>query len=232
MNPTALWSSLAAIVAAYLIGSLSFAVLVSRAFGLADPRSYGSKNPGATNVLRSGHRAAAILTLALDALKGFVPVWLALWFAPRYGFGDTTIAFVGLAAFLGHLWPLFFRFEGGKGVATAAGVLLAFNPWLGVATLATWVIVAVFFRYSSLASIVSAAFAPFYQLLIWEPSAIALAIAVMSLLLVWRHSGNIRKLLAGTESKLGRKAAAAPLPAHGHHGHGKHDTGRKKGHSA
>jgi glycerol-3-phosphate acyltransferase PlsY len=158
-----------------------------------------------------------------------LPVWLALWLSPRFGFGDTTIAGVGLAAFLGHLWPVFFRFEGGKGVATAAGVLLAFNPWLGLATLATWVIIALFFRYSSLASIVAAVFAPFYQLLIWEPSAISLAIAVMSLLLVWRHSGNIRKLLAGTESKLGQKAAAAPPVAHGHH---KHDHGKRKGHSA
>src|SRR5512139_283307 len=170
MNPTS-WSSPVAVVVAYLIGSLSFAVIVSRAFGLADPRSYGSKNPGATNVLRSGHRAAAILTLLLDALKGYVPVWLALWLSPRFGWGESTIAFVGLAAFLGHLFPVFFRFEGGKGVATAAGVLLAFNPWLGLATLATWVIIAAFFRYSSLASIVSAVFAPFYQLLIWESGA-------------------------------------------------------------
>ncbi|HET7524422.1 MAG TPA: glycerol-3-phosphate 1-O-acyltransferase PlsY [Burkholderiaceae bacterium] len=226
MNAMTLLSSLVAIVLAYLIGSLSFAVIVSRAFGLADPRSYGSRNPGATNVLRSGHRAAAILTLALDALKGYVPVFVALLLSPRFGWGETTIAFVGLAAFLGHLWPVFFRFEGGKGVATAAGVLLAFNPWLGLATVGTWVIVALFFRYSSLASIVAAAFAPFYQLLIWEPSAIALAIAVMSLLLIWRHSGNIRKLLAGTESKLGHKAAApaAHAPRHG----GAH--ARKKGH--
>ena len=232
MNPTL--SSLVAIVAAYLVGSLSFAVIVSRVFGLADPRSYGSKNPGATNVLRTGHRGAAIITLAFDALKGYVPVMLALYFAARFGFGETTVAFVGLAAFLGHLWPVFFRFEGGKGVATAAGVLLAFNPWLGAATLLTWVIIAVFFRYSSLASIVSAAFAPFYQLLIWEASPIALAIAVMSLLLIWRHSGNIRKLLAGTESKLGQKAAAAapavPHGHHGHHGHAKHDHAKKKGH--
>jgi glycerol-3-phosphate acyltransferase PlsY len=232
MNPTL--NSFVAIVAAYLVGSLSFAVIVSRVFGLADPRSYGSKNPGATNVLRSGHRAAAIITLAFDALKGYVPVVVALVFAPRFGLGETTIAFVGLAAFLGHLWPVFFRFEGGKGVATAAGVLLAFNPVLGALTLLTWVIIAAFFRYSSLASIVSALFAPFYQLLIWEASPIALAIAVMSLLLIWRHSGNIRKLLAGTESKLGHKAAAVP-PApphvhHGHHGHGKHDHARKKGH--
>ena len=206
MNAMTLLSSLVAIVLAYLIGSLSFAVIVSRGFGLRDPRSYGSKNPGATNVLGSGHHAAAILTLLLDAMKGYVPVWLALWLSPRFGWGETTIAFVGLAAFVGHLWPVFFRFQGGKGVATAAGVLLAFNPWLGLATLATWVIIVVFFRYSSLASIVAALFAPFYQLLIWEPSAIALAIAVMSLLLIWRHSANIRKLLAGTESKLGQKA--------------------------
>jgi glycerol-3-phosphate acyltransferase PlsY len=227
MNATSLLSSLVAIALAYLIGSLSFAVIVSRGFRLADPRSYGSKNPGATNVLRSGHRAAAILTLVLDALKGYVPVMLALALSPRFGFGETTVAFVGLAAFLGHLWPVFFRFEGGKGVATAAGVLLAFNPWLGLATLATWVIVAVFFRYSSLASIVAAAFAPFYQLLIWEPSPLALAIAVMSLLLIWRHSGNIRKLLAGTESKLGHKA---PQPqAHAAHHHGAH--AKRKGHS-
>lgn len=230
---TNLLTSVAAIAAAYLIGSLSFAVIISRVFGLADPRSYGSKNPGATNVLRSGHRAAAILTLVFDALKGYVPVLLALAFSARFGFGETTIAFVGLAAFLGHLWPVFFRFAGGKGVATAAGVLLGFNPWLGAATLLTWVIIAAFFRYSSLASIVSALFAPFYQLLIWEASPIALAIAVMSLLLIWRHSGNIRKLLAGTESKLGQKAAApAAAAAHGHaHGHhGRHDHGKRKGH--
>jgi glycerol-3-phosphate acyltransferase PlsY len=230
----AMWVNVLAVLAAYAIGSLSFAVLVSRGFGLAVPRSYGSRNPGATNVLRSGHRAAAILTLALDALKGYVPVWLALWLAPRFGFGDTTIAFVGLAAFLGHLWPLFFRFEGGKGVATAAGVLFAFEWQLGAFTLVTWVVIAAFFRYSSLASIVAALFAPFFDLLIWGPSPRSLAIAVMSLLLVWRHSGNIRKLLAGTESKLGHKpaAAAAPAAVHGHHGHGKHDHGKKKGHSA
>jgi glycerol-3-phosphate acyltransferase PlsY len=210
-------ASLVAIVAAYLIGSLSFAVIISRAMGLADPRSYGSKNPGATNVLRSGNRAAAVLTLAFDALKGYLPVLAALLLAPRFGFGATTVALVGLAAFLGHLWPVFFRFEGGKGVATAAGVLLALNPLLGLATLLTWVIVAAFFRYSSLASLVSAAFAPFYQLLIWGPSPAVLTIAVMSLLLVWRHSANIKKLLAGTESKLGQKAAAGGGSKHSHH---------------
>ena len=227
------FTSLAAIVAAYLVGSLSFAVIVSRMMGLADPRSYGSKNPGATNVLRSGNRAAAVLTLAFDALKGYVPVLAALLLAPRFGFGELTVALVGLAAFLGHLWPVFFRFQGGKGVATAAGVLLALNPWLGLATLLTWVIVALFFRYSSLASLVSAAFAPFYQLLIWGPSAYVLTIAVMSLLLVYRHSANIKKLLAGTESKLGQKAApagAAAATAGGHKQSSHHHHHHKKGH--
>jgi acyl phosphate:glycerol-3-phosphate acyltransferase len=217
-------SSVLAVVAAYLAGSLSFAVIVSRAMGLSDPRSYGSKNPGATNVLRSGNRAAALLTLAFDVLKGYVPVVGALWLAPRFGWGQTTIAFVGLAAFAGHLWPLFFRFQGGKGVATAAGVLLALNPLLGLATLMTWLIVAFFFRYASLASIVAAVFAPFYQLLIWEPNPFLLTMAAMCVLLVWRHFGNIQKLLAGTESKIGAKAAAAPAPAPAkhrpHHKHG------------
>ena len=208
-----LWS-LAAVVAAYLVGSLSFAVIVSRAMGLADPRGYGSGNPGATNVLRSGRRSAAVLTLALDVLKGYLPVLAALLLAPRLGFGAGTVAAVGLAALLGHLWPLYFGFKGGQGVATAAGVLLAFNPWLGAATLATWLIVAAFSRYSSLASLAAAAFAPFYQLLIWDADGYALAIAVMSLLLVWRHEGNIRKLVAGTESKLGHKSdKAAPVAA-------------------
>ena len=220
-----LWIA-AALLGGYLVGSLSFAVIISRAMGLSDPRSYGSKNPGATNVLRSGNRGAAVLTLAFDALKGFVPVLLCLVYGPRVGLGETTAAFVGLAAFIGHLWPVFFRFQGGKGVATAAGVLLAINPWLGAATLLSWVIIAAFFRFSSLASLVAAAFAPFYQALIWGLEPALLAIAVMSLLLVWRHEANIRKLLAGTESKLGQKSAAAAAPTqqaaahlkrHGHH---------------
>src|SRR5438093_9397160 len=210
-----------AAVAAYLIGSLSFAVIVSRVMGLADPRSYGSGNPGATNVLRSGNKAAAILTLLFDALKGFVPVLVVQLYGPRFGLGEGTVALVGLAAFIGHLWPVFFHFKGGKGVATAAGVLLAFNPLLGALTLLTWIIIAVFFRYSSLAAIVSAAFAPLYQLLIWGPGWIAMAIVVMSLLLVWRHAANIQKLLAGTENKLGQKAAPHP-PAHHHHHHHQH----------
>jgi len=195
-----------AVVASYLVGSLSFAVLISRWMGLADPRSYGSGNPGATNVLRSGNKAAALLTLAFDALKGYAPVLAALLLQERLNLGPFTIALVGLAAFLGHLWPVFFRFQGGKGVATAAGVLMALNPVLGAATLASWLLIAVFFRYSSLASLVAAAFAPFFQLLIWGVKPAMLCIVPMSLLLVWRHGPNIRKLLAGTESKIGHKA--------------------------
>jgi len=217
---------------AYLIGSLSFAVIVSRVMGLNDPRTYGSGNPGATNVLRSGNKVAALLTLVFDALKGFVPVILVDQFGPRFGLGEGTTALVALAAFLGHVWPVFFRFHGGKGVATAAGVLLGINPWLGLATLATWLIVAAFFRYSSLASIVAAVFAPFYQLLIWGGGPTAIAITVMGLLLLWRHSANIQKLLKGTESKIGQKAAAAAAHPHAHpsaHAHsGSHKHGAKR----
>jgi acyl phosphate:glycerol-3-phosphate acyltransferase len=209
-----------ATVAAYLIGSLSFAVIISRLMGLNDPRSYGSGNPGATNVLRSGNKLAAVLTLLFDALKGFLPVWAVSQFGAKIGISDGleegTVALVGLAAFLGHLWPVFFKFEGGKGVATAAGVLLGFNPLLGLATLTTWLIVAFFFRYSSLASIVAAFFAPFYQVLIWGGGTVVWAMVLMSLLLVWRHSANIKKLLNGTESRLGQKSDAAlkPQPVH------------------
>jgi glycerol-3-phosphate acyltransferase PlsY len=211
----------AVLTGAYLVGSLSFAVIVSRLMGLDDPRHYGSKNPGATNVLRSGHRGAAVLTLALDALKGYVPVLLVLIFGPRYGLDETTAAFAGLAAFIGHLWPVFFRFQGGKGVATAAGVLMALNGGLGAATLATWVVVATFFRYSSLASLAAAAFAPFFMALMWDVEPSLIAVIAMSLLLVWRHEGNIRKLLAGTESRLGQKAAPAAAS---------HPQGHRKGH--
>lgn len=204
--------SVAATVAAYLLGSLSFAVIVSRAMGLSDPRTYGSKNPGATNVLRSGSKAAAVTTLLLDAVKGWLPVALVLWFGKPYGMEEGTAALVGLAAFLGHLWPVFFRFVGGKGVATALGVLVGFSPWLGLATAATWLIIAVFFRYSSLASLVSAAFAPVYYLLaggvLWySETPIAVAIVVMAMLLAWRHRENIQRLIAGTESKLGQGKA-------------------------
>ena len=215
-------NSLVAVAIAYLIGSLSFAVIVSRVMGLSDPRSYGSKNPGATNVLRSGNKTAAVLTLALDALKGFVPVLAASLLAPRLGLGlgEATVAWVGFAAFLGHLFPVFFRFQGGKGVATAAGVLLGLNPLLGLATLATWLIIAAFFRYSSLAAIVAAVFAPFYQMLIWGGGVALLPLIAMSLLLLWRHGGNMRKLIQGRESKIGQK------PAHGAGHSAGHGTGR------
>jgi acyl phosphate:glycerol-3-phosphate acyltransferase len=200
-------SMMSSFLAVYLVGSLSFAVIVSRLVGLSDPRTYGSKNPGATNVLRSGHKAAAVATLVLDALKGYGPVAWAAWAAPRFGWGDATVASVGLAAFLGHLWPIFFRFQGGKGVATAAGVLFGLHVSLGLATLLSFAIIVAFSRYVSLASIVAAAFAPFWFMLNWGTEPALFTVAVMGLLLIWRHSANIQRLLAGTESKLGRKAA-------------------------
>ena len=209
-------SPLLATLVAYLLGSLSFAVIVSRLMGLKDPRTFGSKNPGATNVLRSGSRAAAVVTLALDGLKGWLPVVLVRWFGKPYGLEDGTMAMVGLAAFAGHLWPVFFRFQGGKGAATAAGVLMAINPALAAATLLSFGIVLAFSRYVSLAAMVAAAFAPFYLALIWGVQPTLLPVVVMCLLLVWRHEGNLRKLIAGTESKLGQKVAVTlgPLPAH------------------
>ena len=200
---------IAAAIAAYLVGSLSFAVIVSRVMGLNDPRTYGSKNPGATNVLRSGSKTAAVVTLLLDALKGWLPVVLVRYFGKPYGLEDGTLAMVGLAAFVGHLFPVFFRFQGGKGVATALGVLLGFSGVLGLATAASWLIIAYFFRYSSLASLVAAVFAPAYYVfgngLAWYlDKSMLLAISVMSLLLVWRHAANISRLLKGTESRLGK----------------------------
>lgn len=203
---------LLATVAAYLIGSLSFAVIVSRAMGLNDPRTYGSGNPGATNVLRSGSKAAAAVTLLLDAAKGWLPVALVQWFGSRFGMGDGTVAMVALAAFLGHLYPVFFRFKGGKGVATALGVLLGISVWLGLAVALTWLIIAVFFRYSSLAALVASVFAPVYYLLcsgvVWyAETPIAAAIVAMAALLIWRHRENIQRLMAGKESRLGSKKA-------------------------
>ena len=203
---------IAAVLAAYLIGSLSFAVIVSRLMGLHDPRSYGSKNPGATNVLRSGHKAAAVATLLLDALKGWLPVVLVKWLGADYGLGGGTVAAVGLAAFLGHLYPVFFGFKGGKGVATAAGVLIGISWVLGLATLATWLIVAYFSRYSSLASLAAAVFSPLYYLFgdraAWYvDKGIMVMLVVISALLIYRHRDNINKLLKGTESRLGAKAA-------------------------
>ena len=200
-----------AIVVGYLIGSLSFAVIVSRAMGLNDPRTFGSKNPGATNVLRSGNKGAAVITLLLDAAKGWLPVVLVKWYGARYGLGEGTMALVGLAAFVGHLYPVFFKFVGGKGVATACGVLLGVNPVLGLAAGATWLIMAYFFRYSSLASLTAAVFAPVYYIfgdgVAWYLNkGVVFSLSIMSLLLIYRHVENIGKLLKGTESRLGKKA--------------------------
>jgi glycerol-3-phosphate acyltransferase PlsY len=211
-----------ATVLAYLLGSLSFAVIVSRVMGLSDPRTFGSKNPGATNVLRSGSKGAAVATLVLDAAKGWLPVLLVRLYGRPYGLEDGTVALVALAAFLGHLYPVFFKFVGGKGVATAAGVLLGVSAWLGLATLLVWVAMAAVFRYSSLASITAAVLAPAIYLLadggLWQAhSQVGLAVAVMALLLLYRHAGNINRLVKGTESRLGKKvdqpAADAAKPA-------------------
>lgn len=200
---------LAALLGGYLLGSVSFAVLTSRLFGLADPRSYGSGNPGATNVLRSGSKAAALLTLLGDALKGALAVWLVRRFGPQFGLGEAAAAWAGVAAFVGHLYPVFFNFKGGKGVATFLGVVLAIQPGLGLAACLLWVLVAFFFRYSSAASIASSAVAPFIYAFIWRFDAVLAAVTLMSLLLIFRHQQNIANLLAGKERKLGAKAPAA-----------------------
>jgi glycerol-3-phosphate acyltransferase PlsY len=197
------------VLVAYLIGSLSFAVIVSRAFGLPDPRSYGSGNPGVTNVLRTGKKLAALLTLVGDCGKGWLAVFIAARYAARYGVDATGVAACGVAVFVGHLFPLFFGFRGGKGVSTACGVLFGIDPLLGLATLATWIIIAFFFRYSSLAAIVSAVFAPLYaffmSLLGFELGSTLPAVTLMSALLVWRHKTNILKLVAGKEHRIGEK---------------------------
>jgi glycerol-3-phosphate acyltransferase PlsY len=210
LDSLAAFYPLLAVIAAYLVGSLSFAVIVSRTMGLNDPRTYGSKNPGATNVLRSGSKAAAVVTLLLDALKGWLPVMLVQWFGQPYGLGEGSMAMAGLAAFAGHLFPVFFRFEGGKGVATALGVLMATNWVLGVATLVTWVVIAYAFRYSSLASLLAALFAPLYYVMgdgvVWVMNkSVVLSTVVMSLFLIWRHAENIGRLVKGNESRLGKK---------------------------
>lgn len=193
------------VVCAYLLGSVSFAVLMSKAFSLPDPRTYGSQNPGATNVLRSGKKVAAALTLLGDAAKGWLAVWLTIEFAPQDENFLMLVAAVALAVFLGHLFPVFLRFKGGKGVATALGVLLALSGWLGLAAMATWLLVALVFRLSSLAALVAAAGAPVYALLLGLPHEWVLASFIMSLLLIWRHKSNIKNLLAGKESRIGSK---------------------------
>jgi glycerol-3-phosphate acyltransferase PlsY len=200
-------ATIAFIVIAYLIGSLSFAVIVSQAFGLPDPHTYGSRNPGATNVLRTGNKLAAGLTLVGDALKGWVAVVLAQRLAWRYGVADAGIAGVALAAFVGHLFPVFFRFRGGKGVATAGGILFAIDWRVGLGTLVTWLVIALFFRYSSLAALVAAVFAPFATALVLGFNVHAAAVLAIAALLVWRHAENIKKLVAGTEGRIGEKNA-------------------------
>ena len=194
-------------VLAYLLGSISFAIVVSKLFRLEDPRTFGSGNPGATNVLRTGNKLAAVLTLLGDCVKGWIPVGLAVQFDEQLALGDAGIALIAIAVFAGHLWPLFFRFKGGKGVATALGVLLGLNPILGVATLVTWIVVAYAFRYSSLAALIASVFAPFYYALLFGPDVKLAAVGLMSALLIYRHRKNIGNLLSGKESRIGKKAS-------------------------
>lgn len=204
-------TSFAFIVVAYLIGSVSFAVVVSRAFGLPDPHTYGSGNPGATNVLRTGRKSAAVLTLLGDGAKGWLAVFLAGHFAPAFDIGPSALAAVALAVFLGHLYPVFFGFKGGKGVATALGVLLAINPWLGLGTLGTWLVIALFFRISSLAAVIAAIFAPLFDMWLSGPRLMTIAITALSVLLLVRHKDNIGRLLAGQEGRIGgAKEKAVP----------------------
>ena len=192
-----------AVVLAYLLGSVPFAVICSRLFGLADPRSYGSKNPGATNVLRSGNKAAAITTLIGDMAKGAAAVLLAQKYGAQYGFGDAFVGCVALAVFFGHLFPVFLKFKGGKGVATAAGVLLAIDFRLGLATLATWLLISFTLRYSSLAALLAAAAAPFYAFLLWGSDTMLMVVGVIAIALIGRHWKNLQRLMAGTEPKIG-----------------------------
>jgi glycerol-3-phosphate acyltransferase PlsY len=202
---------LTVVVLAYLLGSLSYAVIVSKFMGLSDPRSYGSKNPGATNVLRSGNKKAAVLTLLFDAVKGWVPVAGILHYGADYGLAEGAAAAAGLAAFLGHLYPIFFKFQGGKGVATALGVLMGVSPLLGLAVAITWLGIAGYFRYSSLAALLAAVLAPVYYAMsadgpFWSfNGAVFGMLCGMGILLVWRHRDNVNRLLAGTETKLGAK---------------------------
>jgi glycerol-3-phosphate acyltransferase PlsY len=198
------------VLGAYLIGSVSFAIVVSRLLALPDPRSFGSRNPGATNVLRTGNRLAAALTLAGDAAKGWLAVFLAAQFTGQGALAGADVACAGVAVFLGHLFPVFHRFQGGKGVATAAGVLLGFNPWLGLATLATWAVIFAFFRVSSVAGLVAALFAPCYTFWLFGLRPVLAAVIAIGVLMIWRHKDNIRRMLAGEEGRVGAKPSAAP----------------------
>ena len=197
-----------AVMAAYLLGSVPFAILSSRLFGLADPRSYGSKNPGATNVLRSGNKLAALVTLVGDSAKGALAVILAQVYGSPIGLGASFVVLVSLAVFLGHIYPVFLRFKGGKGVATAAGILLALDPMLGLATLATWLLVAYASRYSSLAALGAAFAAPLYTFLMWGRDTSLWAVAIIAIVLIGKHWANLQRLMAGTEPKIGSKKKA------------------------
>lgn len=207
-----IFTSVIAVIAAYLIGSLSFAIIVSRLMGINDPRTFGSGNPGATNVLRSGSKKAALLTLLLDALKGYIPVVLAIWLAPWLHWLSWTVATIAIAAFAGHLYPLYFHFKGGKGVATSAGILFAISPWLGLAIVIIWLAIAILTRYSSLAALMSAAATPWVYLALSLLTTrtpfslpILMAIIIMVLMLIYKHKANIHKLLNHQESRIGQK---------------------------
>lgn len=207
-----IFTSVIAVIAAYLIGSLSFAIIVSRLMGINDPRTFGSGNPGATNVLRSGSKKAALLTLLLDAIKGYIPVVLAIWLAPWLHWLSWTIAAIAIAAFAGHLYPLYFHFKGGKGVATSAGILFAISPWLGLAIVIIWLAIAIITRYSSLAALMSAAATPWVYLALSLLTTrtpfslpILMAIIIMVLMLIYKHKANIHKLLNHQESRIGQK---------------------------
>lgn len=207
-----IFTSVIAVIAAYLIGSLSFAIIVSRLMGINDPRTFGSGNPGATNVLRSGSKKAALLTLLLDAIKGYIPVVLAIWLAPWLHWLSWTVAAIAIAAFAGHLYPLYFHFKGGKGVATSAGILFAISPWLGLAIVIIWLAIAILTRYSSLAALMSAAATPLVYLALSLLTTrtpfslpILMAIIIMVLMLIYKHKANIHKLLNHQESRIGQK---------------------------
>jgi glycerol-3-phosphate acyltransferase PlsY len=203
---TAMMNMILFAMGAYLIGSVSFAIVVSKLLRLEDPRTYGSQNPGATNVLRTGNKLAAVLTLVGDCAKGWFAVVLAIYFSTPLELGITGVSLAAFAVFAGHVWPIFFGFKGGKGVATALGVLLALSPPVGVTTLCTWIIIAYTYRYSSLAAVVAAVFAPIYQLLLFGPGVKLVAIFLMSVILIYRHRGNIANLRAGTETRLARRS--------------------------
>jgi len=202
--------TLVCVLGAYLLGSVSFAIVLSRLFGMADPRSYGSGNPGATNVLRSGSKLVAALTLLGDGGKGFLAVWLAQLWTGQSAIVGIDVLLAGVAVFLGHLFPVFHRLRGGKGVATAAGVLLAFDPWLGLGTAATWIAMFAFFRVSSLAALVAALFAPAFAFWLFGLRPVLPAVVAIAVLLLWRHRDNIRRLLAGEEGRVGARASPPP----------------------